>query len=354
MTRLFKSRSKKTGLPPGSLIHIGEKKLAKVKITALEYSETSCLEREIPDIKECFPLKNDQMTTWINICGIHSIENIENIGKLANIHPLLLEDIMNTDHRPKMEDFEDYIFIVLKTLVFNEDNKRIEAEQISLILGQNYVISFQENESNVFAPIRARIKNGKGRIKKMGADYLVYMLLDTIVDGYFVVLEKLGEYIESIEEELITRPSTETLRKIHTIKSEILFLRKSIWPLREVINTIDKGELPLIQSTTYVYLGDVYDHTIHIIDTIETFRDMATGMLDIYLSSVSNKVNEVVKVLTIIATIFMPLTFIAGIYGMNFRYLPEVEWRWGYFAVLTAMGIIGTTMVVYFRKKRWM
>ncbi|MCR4291648.1 MAG: magnesium/cobalt transporter CorA, partial [Candidatus Kuenenia sp.] len=180
-----------------------------------------------------------------------------------------------------------------------------------------------------------------------------YMLLDTIVDGYFVVLEKLGEYIESVEEELITRPSTETLRKIHTIKSEILFLRKSIWPLREVINTIDKGELPLIQSTTYVYLGDVYDHTMHIIDTIETFRDMATGMLDIYLSSVSNKVNEVVKVLTIIATIFMPLTLIAGIYGMNFKYLPEVEWRWGYFAVLTVMGIIGTTMVVYFRKKRW-
>ncbi|MCF6148662.1 MAG: magnesium/cobalt transporter CorA [Candidatus Kuenenia sp.] len=353
MPRLFKIRSKKAGLPPGSLVHIGEKKLEKVKISAIEYSEMYCHEREVSNIGECFPIKNDQTTTWITICGIHNVENIENVGKFANIHPLLLEDIMNTDHRPKIEDFEDYIFIVLKLLTFNETDKRIEAEQISLILGKNYVISFQEKESDVFNPVRERIKNGKGRVKKMGADYLAYTLLDAIVDGYFVVLEKQGEYIEAIEEELITNPSIETLKKIHTVRSEMLLLRKSVWPLRDVVNMMRKGEFPLVRSIIHVYLRDVYDHTIHIMDTIETFRDMATGMLDIYLSSVSNKMNEVMKVLTLIATIFIPLTFISGIYGMNFKYLPELDWRWGYFAVLTGMGIMGISMVVYFRKKKW-
>lgn len=223
-----------------------------------------------------------------------------------------------------------------------------------MILGSDFVISFQEREGDVFNPIRERIRSGKGRIRKMGADYLAYALVDAIVDNYFIILEKLGEKIEDIEEELVTDPSPETLQAIHNLKREMIFLRKSVWPLREVVSGMERGESALLKETTGVYLRDVYDHTIQVIDTIETFRDMLSGMLDIYLSSVSNRMNEVMKVLTIIATIFIPLTFIAGIYGMNFQYIPELGWRWGYFAVLFVMVIIGIGMVTHFRKKKWL
>ena len=231
---------------------------------------------------------------------------------------------------------------------------RSNTEQISLILGPNFVISFQEKEGTVFNPVRERIRNGKGRIRKMGPDYLAYALLDVIVDNYFVIMEKLGEKIEFLEEELVTQPGPETLQTIHHLKREMIFFRKAVWPLREVIGSLERGESPLIKGTSRVYLRDVYDHTIQVIDTIETFRDMVSGMLDIYLSSISNRLNAVMKVLTIIATIFMPLTFLAGIYGMNFKYMPELEWRWGYLMFWLIMIGIGAFMLIYFKKKRWL
>jgi magnesium transporter len=253
-----------------------------------------------------------------------------------------------------MEDFEDYIFVVLKMLYCDEKENEIKAEQVSIILGLNFVISFQEREGDVFNSIRERIRNGKGHIRKMEADYLADALVDAIVDNYFIILEEHGEKIEDIEEKLVKNPIPETLQEMHKLKREMIFLRKSVWPLREVISALERGESPLIKESTVIYLRDVYDHTIQVIDTIETFPDMLSGMLDIYLSSVSNRMNEVMKVLTIVATIFIPLTFIAGIYGMNFKYMPELGFVSGYFGVLSVMVIIGIGMLIYFRKKKWL
>jgi len=354
MPMLSRKRSKKTGLPPGTLIHIGEKKIEKSRITIMDYDEAQFQEKEAKEVEECFPHKDKPTVTWINIDGIHQVEIIEKIGNYFNLHPLILEDILNTEQRPKMEDFEDYIFVVLKMLHYDEKENEIKAEQISLILGSIFVLSFQERVGDVFNPVRERIRNGKGRIRKMGADYLAYTLMDAIVDNYFLILEKLGEKIEDIEEELVTNPTQKTLRDIHRLKREMIFLRRSVWPLRELVNSLERGESPLIRETTGIYLKDVYDHTIQVIDTIETFRDVLSGMLDMYLSSLSNRMNEVMKVLTIIATIFIPLTLISSIYGMNFKYLPELEFAWGYPAVLLGMLGIGVLMLIYFRRRKWL
>ncbi len=354
MFRFIKKISKKAGLPPGTLVHIGEKKVERAKITIIDYDEAQFQEEEIERVEECFPFRDKPNVTWINIDGIHQVAILEKLGKHFDLHPLLLEDIMHTEQRPKMEDFGDYIFVVLKVLYWDEKDNEIKPEQVCLILGSNFVISFQEGAGDVFNPIRERIRKAKGRIRKMKADYLAYALVDTIVDHYFIIMEKLGEKIEGMEEELVTNPTPETLQAIHTLKRELIFLRKSVWPLREAVNSLERGESSLIYESTGIYFRDVYDHTIQVIDTIETFRDMVSGMLDIYLSSISNKMNEVMKVLTIIATIFIPLTFVAGLYGMNFKYIPELEWHWGYFAVLFVMVTIGFGMVMYFRNKKWL
>jgi len=349
-----KRRSKKAGLPPGTLIHIGEKKAETVRITVIDYDEQNFQEKQVANIEECFPFKATPTVTWINIDGLHQIDIIEKLGQHFELHPLILEDILNTGQRPKCEDYEKYIFTVLKMLEFNDENQAIQSEQVSLVLGPNLVISFQEIVGDVFEQIRDRIRNSKGRIRKMAADYLAYTLIDAIVDNYFFVLERIGEQIESMEEELIAKPSDKTVRKIHALKRDLIFIRKSVWPLRELINSLEKVESSLISNSTEPYLRDVYDHTIQVIDTVETYRDMVSGMLDIYLSSISNRMNAVMKVLTIIATIFIPLTFVAGIYGMNFKYMPELEWRWGYALVLLVMIAIAVVMLLYFRRKKWL
>ena len=354
MNKLMKGRSKKAGLPPGTLIHIGARKTQEPKITIIDYDEATFQERETKAIEECFLFKDKPTVTWINVDGLHQGEILEKLGECYHFHPLVLEDILNTDQRPKMEEYGDYLYIVLKMLHDKGKGSQIEAEQVSLVLGPNYVFSFQESGGDVFDQIRERLRTGKGRLRKMGADYLAYTLVDAIVDYYFVILEKLGERIELLEEELVAHPRTETLKEIHTLKREMIFLRKAVWPLREVISSLQRGESPLVQKTTGIYLRDVYDHTIQVIDTIETFRDILSGVLDIYLSSVSNRLNSVMKVLTIIATVFMPLTFLAGVYGMNFKYMPELEWRWGYPVTWAVMAAIGVAMLVYFRKKKWL
>ena len=319
----------------------------------INYDSTNFQERPVNTIEEAFSFKDEASVTWLNIDGVHKPEIIEQVGTHFGLHPLVLEDIANTGQRPKMEDFDDYIYVVLKMLRFDAKENETKAEQVSIILGLDFVISFQEREGDVFDTVRERLRNNKGRIRKMGADYLTYALIDAIVDHYFVILENLGETIEDIEDKLVTNPSRETLRTIHDLKREMIFLRKSVWPLREVISRLERSESALINKSTCVYLRDVYDHTIQVMDAVETFRDMLSGMLDIYLSSVSNRMNEVMKVLTVIATIFIPLTFLAGIYGMNFRYMPELEQAWSYPVVLTVMFIIAIMMVFYFRRKKW-
>jgi magnesium transporter len=354
MPRLIKQRSKKAGLSPGTLVHIGEKRAEKTRIRIIEYDEKNFQEREVTGIEECFPLKDAPNLTWINIDGIHQAEIIETLGKHFGLHPLLQEDILNTDQRPKVEDHDDHLFIVLKMLHYDDKKQEVIIEQVSIILGSQFAISLHEGDGDIFSLIQARIRNKIGRHRKMGADYLAYTLVDAIVDQYFIVLEKLGERIELIEEALVTNPTQETIKEIHTLKRELIFLRKSVWPLREVVNTLEREEPPLIHASVAPYLRDVYDHTIQVIDTIETFRDMVSGMLDIYLSSVSNKMNEVMKVLTVIATIFIPLTFIVGVYGMNFKYMPELEWSWGYFVIWGFMIVVALGMLTYFWKKKWL
>jgi len=352
MPKLF-PKAKRAGLPPGTLTYLGEKKAEKVRINLIDYDGSQFQEKEVKTIEECFPFKNTPTFTWINIDGVHNIEHIDKLGKHFDLHPLILEDIVNTQQRPKMEESDNYIFVVLRMLRSNTIDNEIVSEQVSIILGSNFVISFQESEGDVFEPVRERLRQGKGRIRKMGADYLAYALVDAVVDNYFIILEKLGEIIEDIEDNLVQAPTPEILHTIHRLKSEAISLRKSVWPLREVINSLEKTETPLIQEHTKIYLRDVYDHTIQVIDTIESFRDMISGMLDIYLSSVSNRMNEVMKVLTIFAAIFIPLTFIAGIYGMNFSFMPELSWHWGYPIVLTVMALVVLILLFYFKRKRW-
>ncbi|KAF5421037.1 MAG: magnesium transporter [Candidatus Methanomarinus sp.] len=354
MSKIFRKRSEKVGLPPGTIVHIGERKAQKHRITIVDYDETKFQERELETIEESFPFKDTSTITWINIDGLHQLEIIEKIGKHFNIHPLVLEDITNTEQRPKMEDFDDYLFLILKMICFEEKDNRIKVEQVGLILGSNFVISFQEKKGNVFDPVKQRIISGKGRIRTRGADYLAYALIDVIVDGYFLIIERIGDQIEDLEEDLLDGPRPETMQDIHSLKREMLQFRKSVWPLQEIIRRLERGESDMFNESTEIYLKDVHDHTIHVIDTIEIFNDMLSGLLDLYISSISNKINQIMKVLTIIATIFIPLTFIAGVYGMNFKYMPELDWRYGYPMVLLVMFIIGVGIMIYARKKRWL
>jgi magnesium transporter len=353
MVHTIGTRADKAGLPPGTLVHIGQKRSCQVKITLTEFSESQYQSKEIKEIKEFLPLKDKPVITWIDINGIHNLETIQNIGKYFNLHPLILEDIVNSEQRPKVEDLGEHLFVVLKFLSYDTE-KKLGIEQISFIIGSNFVITFQENGEDVFRPIKTRIKNSAGKIRAMGADYLAYSLIDAIVDNYFVILEEVGLKLDILEEELVTNPTRNTLHVIHQLKREMLLIRKSIWPSREVISSLQRGELSFFEDIAVLHLKDVYDHAIQVIDTIETLRDMLSEMMDIYLSSISNRINDVMRVLTIITTIFIPLSFIAGVYGMNFKYMPELNWRLGYPAVLLTMLCLGIFMLIFFRKKKWL
>jgi magnesium transporter len=354
MAKFIKKRSKKAGLPPGTLVHIGEEKGERTKITVFEFDELSFQEREPENLGECFLFKKEPTVTWVNVHGVHEVEILEKFGNCFGLHPLVMEDILNTDQRPKIENYGEDLFIVLKMLSYDEKKGEISAEQVSLVLRSNAVLSFTEKEKGAFTPIQERLRSGKGRLRKMGADYLAYTLLDIIVDHYFAILEKLSEKIEELEEKLVTNPTTPILQKIQNLKREMIFLRKWVWPLREVISSLERGESSWIQEGTRFYLRDVYDHTIQVMDTVETFREVLSGMMDIYLSSINNRMNAVMKVLTIIATIFMPLTFLAGVYGMNFKHMPELEWQWGYPLLWVFMILIAVFMLISFRKKKWL
>jgi len=290
---------------------------------------------------------------WINVGGVHKVEVVEVLGKQFSLHPLLLEDVANTDQRPKLDDYETYIFLVMKMLSLT-NRQEIAVEQVSLVLGRNYVLSFQENGTDVFQPVRERLRGGKGRMRQSGADYLLYALVDAIVDQYFAVLELLGEKIEALQHMVVADPQPETLKAIHALKRQLLFLRRAVWPLRDVMNNLSRSDCPFLQQSTKVFFRDVYDHVVQIVDTIETLREMVSASLDIYLSSVSYRLNAVMRVLTVITTIFMPLSFIASIYGMNFEYMPELKLQWGYPVVLGVMVIVGVGMLLLFKNKRWL
>jgi magnesium transporter len=353
-TKFFKKTSKKAGMSPGTLIHVGEQKIDKAKITLMNYDQDRLEEKVLKRIEESFACKDTPPVSWINIDGLHEVEVIEKIGTHFGIHPLTMEDIVNTGQRPKIEDSEDYIYLVFKMLKFEEHTSHLSSEQVSLILGPHYVISFQETEGDVFNFVRERIRKGRVRIRKSGPSYLAYALIDAVVDHYFLILEKMGEKIEHLEERLHVQPTPEILQAIHDLNREMIYFRRQVWPIREVLSIWQKSDSSIIQEANKAFIRDVYDHTIQVIDTIESFRDIVSGMMDLYLSTVSNKMNEVMKVLTIMATIFIPLTFVAGIYGMNFKYMPELEWKWSYLVLWIVLIVIFFGMVFYFKRKKWL
>ncbi len=353
MFRLLEIKTKKVGLAPGTLIHVGEKKIEKPELTIIDYDPEKLERYEDVSIEECIPLKETDSVSWINLYGLHDISLIDQLGENFGIHKLALEDILNTTHRPKLEIFEDYILIILKMLSFDEENAVINTEQFSFVFGRHHVLSFQERRGDVFNGVRERLKRKSGRIRNRGTDYLVYALIDSVVDSYFHILERIGDHLVTLEQDLINEPTQDCLNRIYHFKNQLLSLRKSIWPLREVIAEMQKEETPLIDPSIQVFIRDLYDHSIQVMDTVEIFRDTVSGLLDLYMSSVSNRMNEVMKVLTIMASIFIPLTFIAGIYGMNFEYMPELKWRWAYPAIWMVMGATVVGMVFYFKKKRW-
>jgi magnesium transporter len=354
MRKIVRKKSQKAGLPPGTLVHTGDRKVEKATISLISYDHSSASEIKPKSLDECTPRLEEGAVTWLNITGVHDLDIIQRAGKIFELHPLLMEDIVSTDQRPKMEDYENYAYVTLKMLYFGKNDTEIAGEQVSIILGKNYVLTFQEREGDVFDPVRERIKSGKGKIRNLGSDYLAYALIDAVVDNYFIILEKIGERLEELADAVVASQSAKTLETIHELKRELVYLRKAVWPLREAISGLYRSGTKLIAETTGPYLRDVYDHTIQIIDAIESFRDLLSGMLDIHLSNASNRLNQVMKVLTMIATIFIPLTFLAGVYGMNFRYMPELEWRWGYPMVWLIMLGLGVTMLILFRRKRWL
>ena len=349
----FISKSKTAGLPPGQLIHLGEKLTDKSLVELISYDSKSIEETHDPDADVILQQLDETKVNWINIDGLHNITLVEKMGDHFDINSLVLEDVLNPDQRPKIEDFPGYIFLTLKTLnALKADD--IIYEQMSFVLGKNFLLSFQEKEGDLYDGLRHRLKNDpKSKARKLGVDYLFYRLVDTIVDSYYLILENLGGQIEKLEDEVYVDPTPKTLQQIQSLKKELIYLRKSIYPIREAISKITKGEYSLIKKETVEYFGDVYDHTLHVMETLETYRDLTTGLMDMYMTSVSNKMNEVMKVLTIIATIFIPLTFIAGIYGMNFQYMPELQWKYGYPAVWGIMLATVIVMIVYFKRKKW-
>ena len=353
-------RKLKAGLAPGTLVFTGEKKMEEVDFSVMKSGEDFYNEKKPNSVMEVIQFisepsdPTEQGTRWVNIDGLHDEEKVAEICHYLELHKLTMEDILSVGQRPKLEEHENYLHIVLRMCMIHPGDGSIVEEQLSFVLQGSLLVTFQEKTGDVFENVRTRIREGKGLIRKRGAGYLLYALMDAVVDHYFVVLEVLGERLEEMELELLDNPGKDSLGRLHILRREIISLRRSVYPLREVISQFSKIEEPTIEKNTQVFIRDLYDHTIQVIETIEVFRDMATGLLDLYMNSVSNKMNEIMKVLTIIATIFIPLTFVAGVYGMNFNYMPELTWRYGYFGVMGFMLLSALLMLFYFKRKRWL
>lgn len=345
---------KHVGLAPGAIVYTGKKSGKTIHIHSFDYNKEGYTETVHTNIDETIPYKETDSVTWININGLHHVDKIEKIGTQYDLHPLVLEDIVNTTQRPKIDEYEDYLFVVLKMLYYDND-ENIVNEQVSLVLGKNYVLTFQESEGDVFDTVRERIKHGKGRIRTLKSDYLLYALIDAVVDHYFSIIEILGNKIEDIETDLFAGETRDNITvEVQQLKREILRVRRAIFPLREVINRIEKTENPLIYKRTITYYRDIYDHLIQVSENIDIYREMIWSLMDMYMTTISNKMNEVMKVLTIMSSIFIPLTFLAGVYGMNFNYMPELQYHYSYFILLGVMVVLFIGLLFYFKRKKWL
>jgi magnesium transporter len=345
---------KHVGQVPGALVYTGEKSSKKLLIESFDYSKDKIEETILLNIEDAVPFKDTDSVTWININGLYFTEEIERVGKQYGLHPLVLEDIVNTTQRPKIDEYDDYIFVVLKMLYYDK-NEKIVIEQVSFVLGKNYVLSFQESEGDVFDTIRNRIRHSKGRIRSLKSDYLLYTLIDAVVDNYFSIIETLGNKVEDLETQLFAGTPRDNINiEVQQLKREILKVRRAIFPLREIINRIEKGEHHLIYNRTITYYRDIYDHLIQVSENIDIYREMIWSLMDMYMTTISNKMNEVMKVLTIMSSIFIPLTFLAGIYGMNFENIPELKYQNGYFVLLGVMLLLFIGLLFYFKRKKWL
>lgn len=352
--KFFSKKFKKVGMEPGTLIHIGEKKLDDTVMTIMNFNEKTVEEKATKEIEECRASSQNSSLTWINVDGLHQVELIKKIGECFSIHPMILEDILNTDQRPKFEDMLDYQHITLKHLIFSEKKDEILSEQISFILGKNFVLSFREGKNEVFESVRTRIHRGTGRIRKSGSEYLLYSLLDAVIDQYYLVLEQIGKRLEDVEDEVFSNSGKETLHRIHLYRRGLLYLQNVISPLREIVTDLIECESYPMHESMKTYWRDLRDHVIQIDDAIDNCRDFLSSTTDLYFSNISNKMNEIMKVLTVIATIFIPLSFIAGVYGMNFPNMPELQWKWSYPVLWMIMISIVGVMLYYFRKRDWL
>ena len=355
-------RKQKKGMSPGSLVFTGERKVEEIKISIIDFNarkikETNINEQDVSKLKNYKISKN---VTWINICGLHNTQVIDETGKIFGVHPLVLEDILNVGHSPKADEYDDYVFIVTKMINYNNELNELNIEQVSFVVGKNFLITFQEREGDVFDIIREKIRSNSGRIRKSGSDYLAYRLIDTMVDNYFTVLEKVDEHIEKIEDSLLVNPEDGILQNIHSIRKEIIRLKRAVSPLRDIIYNLEREQYSFIAKSTYVYLRDLYDHIKQIADNVENYREVINGLQEVYISQSGQKMNEIVKILTIISTIFIPLTFIVGIYGMNFHVenspwnMPELTWRYGYPFVIFVMICVVIGMLIFFKRKKWL
>jgi len=349
-----KHHAKKAGMPPGSIIYVGDGSPSPTAVSLIDYTEEDVMEKNGITLEDCMTLRDNPSITWLNFSGLADVDQIKKVGEVFGLHPLVMEDILHMGQRPKLELYDKYVYLVVKMIYRGDNGKEVTYEQLSVVLGKNYVLTFQEKEGDVFSGIRERIRNNKGRLRKSGADYLVYSLLDSVVDNYFPALEKIGDLVENIEERLSDEPEQDVLSDIYRLKREVLFLRKSIWPIREVVAAMMRQDIELVSPSTNTYLRDVYDHSIQVMDVVEPYTAMLSELTEVYMSTVSNRMNEIMKTLPLIATIFIPLTFIVGLYGMNFVYMPELTNKLAYPAVLIVMAVISGVMLLYFRRKGWL
>ena len=354
MTESLSKTSEKTGLPPGSLIHVGEVLETESRISLIDYNKEHIDERQIQSIDEVLPYKDTDSVTWVIVEGLAEVDIVEKIGNMFDIHPLVLEDILHTHQRPKFDEYDDYLFIVLKCLISEEENFSVNDEQVSLLVLNNFVFMFKEKVDELLNPVLKHIRNSQGRIRNLGSDYLMYTILDTIVDQNFILMDALDDSVTSLEDEVYSDTSQNILYAIQRLKREVISIRRNVSPIRELLAGLLRSDSTLIHESTHLYLADVSDHTIHIIESIESYRDILSGLIEIYISNVSNRMNEVMKVLTVFASIFIPLTFLAGVYGMNFEYMPELKWKWAYPALWTAFIAITVASLLYFKRKKWL
>ncbi|WP_136481406.1 magnesium/cobalt transporter CorA [Cognatitamlana onchidii] len=351
--RVYRSK-KKLGQAPGTVVYTGDRLKDELDLVVFEYNKDTCIEKNLKSVEESFNLKHTDTITWLNLNGLNHVKDIEKLGYHFGFHPLVLEDIVNIAQRPKVDEYDDYIFVVLKMLNYTQ-TQQLESEQISFIIGKNYVISFQEAENDVFDTVRNRLRHAVGRIRQMHADYLLYALIDTVIDHYFGIIETLGDKIEDLESAIFSGEIDKSAgRTIQDLKREVLRVRRTILPIREVINKVEKSHHALIQKQTTTYFKDINDHISQVSENIEIYREMIWSLMEMYMTTINNKMNEIMKVLTIMASIFIPLTFITGVYGMNFHNIPELHYKNGYYVVWVTMAIIVIAMLWYFRRKKWL